>query len=408
MLRYDYDTLIAYCNENKLEIKSIENNNCNRETVIEGHCKTPNCSESFNKSFRQLVKVGGFCSNCSKMVGIVKNKTTYLEKHTKSLIEYCLKNETQLLKSYEDEHIDRDTVIEGNCKTPNCNKSFSKPLRQLLKLGGFCFECAKDLGKCKIVNTNLERFGCKNGMQNSEVREILKQSILEKYGVEHNSQSLEIKQRKKDKSMAKYGVEYVLQSPEIREKIIATNLLRYGAENPQQNKEIKSKTTETVLEKYGVTCVFTLEEFKEKSRQTNIERYGVEHHMQNAAIAKKGLNAAYKTKQYTMPSGKIINYQGYENYGLDSLLFDENIEETDIITCRKEVPEIWYFDINGKRHRHFVDIFIKSQNRCIEIKSTWTNQSKNCVFEKQKSAKELGYEYDIWIYSKEGKRLFTY
>ena len=398
MLRYDYDTLIAYCNENKLEIKSIENN----------HCKTPNCSESFNKSFRQLVKVGGFCSNCSKTVGIVKNKTTYLEKHTKSLIEYCLKNETQLLKSYEDEHIDRDTVIEGNCKTPNCNKSFSKPLRQLLKLGGFCFECAKDLGKCKIVNTNLERFGCKNGMQNSEVREILKQSILEKYGVEHNSQLVSIKQRKKGKSMAKYGVEYVLQSPEIREKIIATNLLRYGAENPQQNKEIKSKTTETVLEKYGVTCVFTLEEFKEKSRQTNIERYGVEHHMQNAAIAKKGLNAAYKTKQYTMPSGKIINYQGYENYGLDSLLFDENIEETDIITCRKEVPEIWYFDINGKRHRHFVDIFIKSQNRCIEIKSTWTNQSKNCVFEKQKSAKELGYEYDIWIYSKEGKRLFTY
>ena len=408
MLRYDYDTLIAYCNENKLEIKSIENNNCNRETVIEGHCKTPNCSESFNKSFRQLVKVGGFCSNCSKTVGIVKNKTTYLEKHTKSLIEYCLKNETHLLKSYEDEHIDRDTVIEGNCKTPNCNKSFSKPLRQLLKLGGFCFECAKDLGKCKIVNTNLERFGCKNGMQNSEVREILKQSILEKYGVEHNSQLVSIKQRKKGKSMAKYGVEYVLQSPEIREKIIATNLLRYGAENPQQNKEIKSKTTETVLEKYGVTCVFTLEEFKEKSRQTNIERYGVEHHMQNAAIAKKGLNAAYKTKQYTMPSGKIINYQGYENYGLDSLLFDENIEETDIITCRKEVPEIWYFDINGKRHRHFVDIFIKSQNRCIEIKSTWTNQSKNCVFEKQKSAKELGYEYDIWIYSKEGKRLFTY
>ena len=130
--------------------------------------------------------------------------------------------------------------------------------------------------------------------------------------------------------------------------------------------------------------------------------------MQNAAIANKGLNAAYKTKQYTMPSGKIINYQGYENYGLDSLLFDENIDETDIITCRKEVPEIWYFDINGKRHRHFVDIFIKSQNRCVEIKSTWTNQSKNWVFEKQKSAKELGYEYEIWIYSKEGKRLFTY
>lgn len=53
MMRYDYDTLIAYCNENKLEINQIENNKCNRDTVIKGHCKTTNCSESFNKSFRQ-------------------------------------------------------------------------------------------------------------------------------------------------------------------------------------------------------------------------------------------------------------------------------------------------------------------------------------------------------------------
>ena len=407
-MRYDYKNLIAYCSDNELKIKTIQDNKCNRETVIEGYCKTPNCSESFNKSFRQLVKVGGFCEECSKISGMKKNENVQTDKHFKSLDDYCNEHNIQLLKSYEGEHIDRDTVIEGNCKTPDCNESFSKPLRQLLKLGGYCLECAKDMGKVKIVNTNLERFGSKNAMQNSEVREILKQSILEKYGVAYASQSETVKQRTKDTCMERFGVKYVLQSPEIREKIVATNLVRYGAENPQQNKEIKSKTLETNMERYGSTCVLSLEEFKEKSRQTNLRKYGAIHHLQNAEYAEKHLKATYKTKQYTMPSGKIINYQGYENFGLDSLLFDENIEETDIITCRKEVPEIWYFDINGKRHRHFVDIFIKSQNRCVEIKSTWTNQSKNCVFEKQKSAKKLGYEYDIWIYSKEGKRLFTY
>jgi len=407
-MRYDYKNLIAYCSDNELKIKTIQDNKCNRETVIEGYCKTPNCSESFNKSFRQLVKVGGFCEECSKINGMKKNEHVQTDKHFKSLDDYCNEHNIQLLKSYEGEHIDRDTVIEGNCKTPDCNESFSKPLRQLLKLGGYCLECAKDMGKVKIVNTNLERFGSKNAMQNSEVREILKQSILEKYGVAYASQSETVKQRTKDTCMERFGVKYVLQSPEIREKIVATNLVRYGAENPQQNKEIKSKTLETNMERYGSTCVLSLEEFKEKSRQTNLRKYGAIHHLQNAEYAEKHLKATYKTKQYTMPSGKIINYQGYENFGLDSLLFDENIEETDIITCRKEVPEIWYFDINGKRHRHFVDIFIKSQNRCVEIKSTWTNQSKNCVFEKQKSAKKLGYEYDIWIYSKEGKRLFTY
>ena len=404
-MRYNYETLTAYCSENNVEINQIEDKKCNRETVIDGKCKTHNCKESFSKSFRQLVKVGGFCSSCSKNIGIMKNETTYLEKHTKSLFDYCLNNEIQLLKSYEGQHIDRDTVIEGNCKTTNCNESFSKPLRQLLKLGGYCLECAKDLGKVKIVNTNIKRFGCENAMQNKDVRETHKQIILSKYGVDHISQSEEIKQKIKDKCIKKYGVEYVLQCPTIRKQIVETNKIRYGAENPQQNKEIKAKTSKTTLERYGAVCVFSLEEFKEKSRQTNLRKYGVIHHMQNPECAERNLKATYKTKQYTMPSGKTISYQGYENFGLDELLFVEKIDEAEITTSRTEVPEIWYVDKNGKRRRHFVDIYIKSQNRCVEIKSTWTNQEKNSVFDKQKAAHELGYIYDVWIYTSEGDRI---
>jgi hypothetical protein len=320
-------------------------------------------------------------------------------------MEYCLNNEIELLKSYEGEHIDRDTVIEGCCKTDNCNESFSKPLRKLLELGGFCFECAKELGKVKIVNTNLERFGCKSAMQNKDVREKARITTIERYGVEHNSQSTEIKQKIKDKCLEKYGVEYVLQSPTIRKQIVETNKLRYGVENPQQNKEIKEKTSRTTLERYGAVCVLSLDEFKEKSRQTNLRKYGAIHHLQNAEYAEKHLKAAYKTKQYTMPSGKTISYQGYENFGLDELLLVEKIDESDITTNRTEVPEIWYADKNGKRRRHFVDIYIKSQNRCIEIKSTWTNQEKNNVFDKQKAAHELGYIYDIWIYTRQGDRV---
>ncbi len=53
MKRYNYETLIAYCIDNELEIKPIENSKCTRETIIEGNCKTPNCKESFSKTFRQ-------------------------------------------------------------------------------------------------------------------------------------------------------------------------------------------------------------------------------------------------------------------------------------------------------------------------------------------------------------------
>ena len=58
-----------------------------------------------------------------------------------------------------------------------------------------------------------------------------------------------------------------------------------------------------------------------------------------------------------------------------------------------------------KEDIHFVDFFIKSQNRCIEVKSTWTNQSKNNVLEKQQAAINLGYNYKIWIFDEKGNKL---
>jgi hypothetical protein len=74
-----------------------------------------------------------------------------------------------------------------------------------------------------------------------------------------------------------------------------------------------------------------------------------------------------------------------------------------MLTERIDVPEFWYNDKNHKKHRHYVDIFIKSLNKCIEVKSTWTlNKNKEVVFLKQQSAKELGYIYEIWVYDEKG------
>ena len=81
----------------------------------------------------------------------------------------------------------------------------------------------------------------------------------------------------------------------------------------------------------------------------------------------------------------------------------------DIIIGTKNVPKIWYKDDNDKLHRHYVDIFIPSQNRCIEIKSTWTAQKKqDSIYLKQNAAKELGYKYEIWVYDRKGNRVEEY
>ena len=95
-MRYNYETLTTYCCDNEIQIIPIDKTKCNRETVIEGKCKTPNCLESFSKSFRQMVKCGGFCSGCSKTIGMVKNVNTNLEKHTESLNMYYILNNKNL------------------------------------------------------------------------------------------------------------------------------------------------------------------------------------------------------------------------------------------------------------------------------------------------------------------------
>ena len=83
------------------------------------------------------------------------------------------------------------------------------------------------------------------------------------------------------------------------------------------------------------------------------------------------------------------------------LIEHENIQENDTVVGCKNVPIIWFEDETCKRHRHYVDIFIPSQNKCIEVKSNWTAKiNLDIIFIKQKAGKELGFQYEIWVYDR--------
>jgi hypothetical protein len=227
-----------------------------------------------------------------------------------------------------------------------------------------------------MKKTNLERYGHENTFQVEKFKDKTKETLLERYGIEHPMESTEIKNRIKETVKERYGVYYVSQNEEVKDKIKQTCLKNHGVEYSLQSKEVR-----------------------EKGIETNIRKYGCRNAMQNSDIAEKASHNAYANKPYVFPSGNQILIQGYENFALDDLLYKENIDELDIITNRKEVPELWYDDEEGNSHRHFVDIFIKSQNRCIEVKSTWTmEKNRDKVFQKQLSGKTMGYDYEIWIY----------
>jgi hypothetical protein len=173
-----------------------------------------------------------------------------------------------------------------------------------------------------------------------------------------------------------------------------------------QNEKIKKKANNTNILKYGFKYPTQSSIIKNKIKNSNTLKYGVEYPSQNSEIAEKISKSCYLKKEYKLPSGKTISVQGYEPLALDCLILNEQIKEEDIVTGCKNVPVIWYNDASDKKHRHYVDIFIKSLNKCIEVKSTWTKEKKkDCIFLKQQAAKELGYNYEIWVYDGKGNRV---
>jgi len=348
-----------------------------------------------------------------------------------NLLNYFVnENSIELIGTYE--KLTRESLINGKCKTENCDGKFCKNFRMLIKNKGFyCKSCQNKNTQKKLQETNLIKYGCKFNLdnhevkqkrtntfiekygghpsQNNEIKEKKKKTFIKNYGVEHNMKSDEFKKTMKEAFINKYGVDHQMKISEVKQKIKETNLIKYGVEHNSQNESIKIKKKLTTLKNFGVEYSMQSEIVKNKSRDTCVKKYGVEYPIQNSEIAEKQVKSCYKIKNYKFPSGNKILCQGYEPFALDNLIKDNNINENDIITTRKLVPEIWYNDENNKKRRHYVDIFIPSQNKCIEVKSTWTaGKKKDCVFLKQNAAKELGYNYEIWVYNGKGNIVNKY
>ena len=111
----------------------------------------------------------------------------------------------------------------------------------------------------------------------------------------------------------------------------------------------------SIIKKYEATCM---------------ERYGVRNVSQDPEIFEKIVKKSYTGKKYEFPSGKVIRIQGYEGYAINYLL-KENIEETDLF-FGKDIPTFHYVDDDQVHHVYHPDIFVKSLNMIVEVKSDYT------------------------------------
>lgn len=188
------------------------------------------------------------------------------------------------------------------------------------------------------------------------------------------------------------------------EKKRNTNIERYG-----RNGFNPIKTKETLRKKYGVDNPLQSKKIRDKIKQTCLERYNVEHPMQNLEIFEKCMNGqqqtAYKYKEYISPSGKIYKVRGYEGMVINYLI-QAGITEDDLTNLRDKIPTIEY-EFNGKKRKYYPDIFIRSKNMLIEVKSTSTyikEIDKNLA--KQRACKNLEYHHIIIIWDKKNNHIF--
>lgn len=179
------------------------------------------------------------------------------------------------------------------------------------------------------------------------------------------------------------------------ERSKATLMKNYGVDNPGKSEIIKKTINDSYIKHYGMHPLKT-DLVKSKRVQTCLEKYGG-HPNQNLEVQKKSEATSFHYKDYMLPSGKLVKYQGYENIALDELL--ELYEEEDLGIGRSNVPPVNYY-IDEKKHVYFPDFFVKSENKIIEVKSVWTiGLARGNIEVKAQATVKAGYKYEIWIYN---------
>lgn len=424
-------------------IPLIEYDKTTKRTRIDFLC---HCGKEGDKKCLEIVsRAGAFCKECTRNNAIRKlHNTVNAECTLETLSNIIEQDNAELLIEYD--AITKNTNIHFKC---NCGEESYKNCYQLIIVSGaFCIKCTRkhwtanikktnlelysvectaqaEHVKKKIIESNLKNHGVENVLASATVREKIKQTLLKRYNVESPAQSPEIREKIKQTCLERYDVENVFQVQEIkdkqkqtllerynvehsshvpgvREKFRQTCLERYDVEHPSQTEEFREKVVQAFLNHYGVTNPNKVPEIREKIKQTCLERYDVEHPSQCQEIQERTQKNAKKFKEYKMPSGSSIKVQGYEPFALDELT--QTHEESDIVTDRKSIPRITY-TVDNKKKYYFPDIYIKSINKIIEVKSTWTYKCKEDNIQlKANATRQAGYDYEIWIYDKKGNK----
>lgn len=144
---------------------------------------------------------------------------------------------------------------------------------------------------------------------------------------------------------------------------------------------------------------------------TMLLKYGTTYTLAIPGVARKHKLTSYSYKEFIRKNGDVIKCRGYEHFAY-KLLYergytDDNIIPENILIDNGVMPKFTYIDKTcNKKRRYYPDIFIKSENKFIEVKSTYTLiLDKLCIDDKLQSVVDSGYNIELWIISSKGRLL---
>lgn len=123
-----------------------------------------------------------------------------------------------------------DMYVTNNMSYDEIAAKYNASVRQVQRLNNNKFHCVKTKeNKSKNIKNGLSKY-----MQSDKFKSTLHESI----------------ENRKKSNLEKYGCENVFQLTEVKEKIKKTNLEKYGSENPMNNIDIRQKVSDSLRLKF--------------------------------------------------------------------------------------------------------------------------------------------------------------
>lgn len=335
-------------------------------------------------------------------------------------------NGTFQQKIYYIEHNIKEVV-----KCPICNNN-------IVWNKGYSITCSKscnikkrwqdgimDDASKKSKDTFKSKYG-KGTDGNKIINEKKKQTSIKKNGYEHHTKDPKYKEKMESYYLQEYGISNPSQTNKSKEKIkqfwidleknntkkefvdsryekyVESIVSKYNVNNIFLIPSVKSKIKTKLIENYGVDTPFKSDVIRNRAIDTNLKRYNVTNAMQNYDIQKKHLISCLEYDIFVYPSGKEVKIQGDNKLALTELLLSYNEDD---LFVEFECPIIDY-KINNETHKYRPDIYIKSINTIIEVKSIYTFLgSFEINYKKYLATIQKGYKYEFWIYTNQKDKI---